>query len=113
MKILTQDEVIEIEKLAASEIENIHKAFQLSEALGLLMLSNAITSFEETFVKKKYGNVVLSMCSEYRHLIISLIELVDDKYKGIVIKEIIHPQLKKVTDKEVFELLKKIEKKEI
>lgn len=105
MTILNEKDVLLLESLAISEAELINKAFAISEARGLLHFSNAITSFEEHFIKSKYGNIIKSFCSEYRTFIIKLLLHIDDKYNETVIGEILIPKVRAVNDEEMFKIL--------
>ena len=86
MKILTIKEQKLIEQLVELEVSNINYSFGVSEILGKYMLANAITSFETNYINKVYGNVVLCMCSEYRHFIITLLKNINKKYSSIETK---------------------------
>lgn len=108
MKILTPDDVLLIEKLVSMEAKQINRSFLISDTLGKYMLSNALTSFRQNYVKKVYGDVIFSMCSEYRHFVIKLLLAIDKKYYEIALSEILLPEIHSITDEQMLEALKEI-----
>ena len=102
MKKLNNEEVMLLEALALLEANLINKAFNISEARGLMHLSNALTSFEQNFIVKKYGEVVVSMCSEYRVFLIELLKLIREPHRDTVLNEVLIPKVKSITDEDIF-----------
>lgn len=106
VKILELKEFVLLESLASQEAEIINKFFSISEAAGLMMLSNSLTSFEDGFIKPKYGNVINSFCSEYRTFIISLLKNINENHIHIAFSEILIHKVKKINDIEMLTYLK-------
>lgn len=105
MKILDEKTIGELTQLAQMEADIINKCFEKSQKLGLTMLNNSIGSFAENYLKKIYGNIVLSMCSEYRFFILELTKIIDKKFQDAVISELLIPQARTLKDTELFEQL--------
>lgn len=105
MKILAEEDVLLLKTLAGSEAENINMAFNLSDTTGLVFLSNSITSFQDIYLKKIYGVIVFSMCSEYRTFIIELLKNIKSDYQHTALSELLVPQIKKINDEELILIL--------
>ena len=105
MKILTNEEVSLLKELAIGEAGLINIGFNESKHLGLMFLSNALTSFEENYLKPRYGKIITSFSSEYRVLLIEIIKNIDDLYKDEVLSEVLIPKVKRIGDAEVLEIL--------
>lgn len=86
MHILSTKQKELIEQLAEIDAQGINHAFSISESLGLTFLSNSITEYTN-LLTRKYGDIVLSYCSEYRTYIIELLKKVNDEYKKDVLSE--------------------------
>ena len=108
MKILHSEEMKQLTSLAKNEASLINLGFTKSIALGLLFLSNALNSFEESYLKPKYGNIITSFSSEYRILVIEILKNIDDDFKIDALKEVILPKVKRFTNKNVLKILKEI-----
>ena len=108
LKILSKKEITEIESLVQMEIDLITKGFEVSKEMGLVFFSNAITSFVENYLKPKYGDVVLGMCSEYRLLLTGLLSKASEKDKEILLMEVLSPSISRIGDDELLEILKKV-----
>ena len=108
LKILSKKEITEIESLVQMEIDLITKGFEVSKEMGLVFFSNAITSFVENYLKPKYGDVILGMCSEYRLLLTGLLSQAPDEHKEILLTQVLSPTFRSVGDEELFEALNKL-----
>ena len=82
MKILSQEDTDLIATLANNEIVVIEKGFAISEFMGKVFLSNAINDFKNIHLKAKYGDIIPSMCTEYRLFIFKILELFSSPNKG-------------------------------
>lgn len=105
MKILSQSEVEQLKELVFMEAELINLAFSRSQSYGLMILSNILTSFKELYLTKTYGDVIPSMCTEYRVFIVELLKLISDDYKENVLSELLIPKVKEINDEELLDLL--------
>ena len=101
---LSKEHVNTIDLLAQLDSQAINKAFTISNILGLGLLSSSITDYSN-FLEKKYGEIVLSFCGEYRIYVTKLLEKIDDKYKENVVNELISPRVKKMTGIEFLEII--------
>jgi hypothetical protein len=105
MVILKEDAIKELNQLIKMEVEIINKCFSASQKLGLIMINNSIGTFTETYIKAKYGDIKLSMCSEYRFFIVGLARTVDEKYQDSVLSELLIPRTKTLKDEELLKIL--------
>jgi len=105
MRILNEEEVSLLKELAIGEAGLINIGFKESKHLGLMFLSNALTSFEENYLKPKYGNIITSFSSEYRVLLIEILKNIDDLYKNEVLCEVLIPKVKRIGDEEALTIL--------
>mgnify|MGYP000013371397 FL=1 len=101
---LSQEQVNMINLLAQLDSQAINHAFSISNNLGLGQLSSSITDYSN-FLKKKYGEIVLSYCGEYRIYIIKLLEKIDDEFKSEAMSELISPKVKQMTGVEFLEII--------
>ena len=92
MKRLDENIMKELNQLITTEVKIINKCFFISQELGLAMLNNSINSFVDIYIKEKYGDVVLAMCSEYRVFIVGLAREIDDKYQDVVVSTLLIPR---------------------
>lgn len=106
MKKLSQKEVELLTILANNEIVVIEKGFAISEFMGKLFLSNAINDFKNIHLKAKYGDIIPSMCMEYRLFIFKILENIKDEYRGLAIKEVIVPTIGEFETKDLLKALK-------
>ena len=104
MLILSEEETKSINQLAELDAKCINFAFFVSNVIGLAQLSSTITDYSN-FLFKKRGNIILSTCSEYRVYIVHLLQNINDDFKSRVISELINPKVKRITSKELFEIL--------
>ena len=104
MHILSEETTTSINQLAELDAKCINLAFHVSQVIGLAQLSSTITDYSN-FLFKKHGNIILSSCSEYRVYIVHLLQNINDDFKSSVISELINPQVKRITSKELFEIL--------
>lgn len=109
---LSSEHVNTIDLLAQLDSQAINKAFNISNTLGLGLLSSSITDYSN-FLEKKHGEIVLSFCGEYRIYITKLLEKIDDKYKESVISELISPKVKEMTGMEFLQIIKQATTKNI
>lgn len=110
MNKLSKEQVNNIELLASLDGKGINLAFSYSNTMGLGQLSSSITDFKN-FLERKYGEIVFSMCGEYRIYITKLLERIEDKYKESVISELISPKVKEMTGVEFLEIIEQARKK--
>jgi hypothetical protein len=106
LKILSNEEIIQLKELAKSEAGLINMGFKESKHLGLVFLSNSLTSFEENYLKPKYGEVLTSFSTEYRVLVVEILKNIDDAFKNEALREILLPKVKRFTNEDVFKILK-------
>lgn len=106
MKILNEEEVNLLKELAIGEAGLINIGFNESKHLGLMFLSNALTSFEENYLKPRYGNIITSFSSEYRVLLVEILKNIDDLYKSDILSEILIPKVKKISEEEAFDFIR-------
>lgn len=106
MKILSQEDTDLLTTLANNEIVVIEKGFVISEFMGKLFLSNAINDFKNIHLKAKYGDIIPSMCTEYRLFIFKILENIKDEYRGLAIKEVIVPTIGEFETKDLLKALK-------
>jgi len=108
MRILDPEEVALLELAAQQEVTLINMGFKnVSEASGLLFLRNAITMFEKEIIKKRYGLVINSMCTEYRVFLVELLKGIDEEYKIVAFGEVLRPKIKDIEDEELLEIIDK------
>lgn len=110
MNKLSKEQVNNIELLASLDGKGINLAFSYSNTMGLGQLSSSITDFKN-FLERKYGEIVFSMCGEYRIYITKLLERIEDKYKENVISELISPKVKEMTGVKFLEIIEQARKK--
>lgn len=106
MKKLSQKEVELLTILANKELEVIEKGFTISEFMGKVFLTNAINDFKNIHLKAKYGDIIPSMCTEYRLFIFKILENIKDEYRGLAIKEVIVPTIGEFETKDLLKALK-------
>ena len=106
MKILSQEDTDLIATLANNEIVVIEKGFAISEFMGKVFLSNAINDFKNIHLKAKYGDIIPSMCTEYRLFIFKILENIKDEYRGLATKEVIVPTIGEFEKKDLLKALK-------
>ena len=110
MKILNNEETELLKYLASLEATMINKSFKKSNEFGLVMLSNALTSFKDNYLNELYGNIVPSMNSEHRVFIVELLKLVEDEYKDEVLSELLIPKIKDIGDIELLNILENMKR---
>ena len=86
MKILSQEDTDLLTTLANNEIVVIEKGFAISEFIGKVFLSNAINDFKNIHLKAKYGDIIPSMCTEYRLFIFKLLENIKNELRFVPMK---------------------------
>lgn len=101
MKKLTKNDSELLESLIKSEIELIEKGFMLSEFTGKVFLSNSINEFKNVHLKAKYGEIIPSMCTEYRYFVVGLLKSINDEYRSIAIREILLPTIGNASTEEI------------
>lgn len=105
MQILSENEVLLIKTLAINEASLINKGFKTSLNLGFMFLSNSLTSFEENYLKPKYGNIIVNFSSEYRVLVLEILKNIDDLYKSEALSEILIPKVRRIGNEEAINIL--------
>lgn len=108
MTILTEQDMSQLDLLIEMEVSILDLAFSISKNRGLMFLSNSITSFVENYLKPKYGNIILSMCSEYRYFITGVLKNIKADYQNEVLGELLIPKTKRIVDEELFKILETI-----
>ena len=78
--------------IAQTEAKGICDLLAISEKAGLLYTHDAIASFKE-YLRDIKGSFVPVMDIEYRAFIIELLSEIEDKYKEVVIKEVLSPSV--------------------
>ncbi len=99
MRVINEEELALLKELVRMEIELIHKGFECSNEYGLALLSNAIASFKDNYLRAKYGEIIPSMCSEYRIFIVEILKQISTEYKEIVLSELLMPKVYEIRDK--------------
>ncbi len=100
MQIITPEQQKLLDHIISRECENINFAFNSSELLGKVMLSNAITSFKNVYLMPIYGDIIPAMSTEYRCFVVGLLKGIDSKYLDVAVKEVILPTIPEIdTDK--------------
>lgn len=106
MKILSQEETDLIIKLVNMELVVIEKGFAISEFMGKIFLLNSINDFKNIYLKAKYGDIIPSMCTEYRCFILNLLQNIKEEFRGLAIREIITPTIGKFETEDLLKALK-------
>lgn len=106
MILISTDEKELLDLLVKSELEVIEKGFSISELTGKAFLQNAITDFKDVHLAAKYGNIIPSMCMEYRYFIVELLKGIKVEYRGLAVREVIVPTVGSVTTLELLNSIK-------
>lgn len=106
MNILSSADKKLLLSLIEIELEVIEKGFQISELMGNVFLANAINEFKNVYLKQKYGNIIPSMCTEYRFFIIHILKNIKDEYRGLATKEVIVPTIGEFETKDLLKAIK-------
>lgn len=107
MKILEQATCDMLEKIAQLESSLINKSMEIDKIKGLAVLQNSLYEFKTSYLKKIYGEIVYSHCSEYRYLVIKILEDIKDEYKQDVLKELLIPKKQNMSNIELLSILRK------
>lgn len=110
MKILTENDCELLDMLIKSELEIIEKGFLVSDFTGKVFLSNSINDFKNIHLYAKYGDIIPSICTEYRYFIIGLLKNINEKFRTTSIQEVLIPTVGNLPTEE---LLKVFENKNI
>lgn len=105
MKLLNDEEKELLKQLIHNELLIIEKGFSFSIFTGNVFLENAITEFRDTYLKRKYGEFIPSMCIEYRYFIVGLLKEIKDEFRAAAIQEVLIPKIGKVTTEELLKTL--------
>lgn len=105
MKVLTYEEIELLDILIKSELEIIEKGFCISELMGKLFLQNAITDFKENYLKKRYGDIIPALSTEYRYFILGLLKEIKDEYRDITTRFILVPEFGNISTEELIKFL--------
>lgn len=106
MQILNKEETQILDGLIEMEVALIEKGFGISEDYGRLFFSNALNSFCEKYLNVKYkSKIIPSFSTEYRYLIIGILNKVDSKNLPFLIKESIVPKYKDISTEELINCL--------
>lgn len=106
MIMINPDEKELLDLLVKSELEIIEKGFSISEFTGKVFLQNAITDFKDVHLAAKYGNIIPSMCMEYRYFIVELLKGIKKEYRGFAIREVLVPTVGSVATLELLNSIK-------
>lgn len=106
MQIITPEQQLLLNHIISRECENINLAFNNSELLGKVMLSNAITSFKNVYLMSIYGDIIPAMSTEYRYFVIGILNGIKEEYQGIAISEVILPTIPEFDTDELLLALK-------
>lgn len=105
MTILSEEDKELLNCLILSELTIIETGFSISQFSGKVFLQNAINDFKEIHLKSKYGDIIPSMCTEYRYFIIGLLKNIKNEYKEFAVREVILPTIGTVTTIELLKAL--------
>lgn len=105
MKVLNEDDKELLDLLVKSELEIIEKGFSISEFTGKVFLQNAIRDFKNIHLKAKYGEIIPSMCMEYRYFIIGLLKGIKEEYKSNAVHEVLIPTVGAISTDELLKAL--------
>lgn len=105
MKVLSDDDKELLDSLVLNELVIIEKGFLISEFTGKVFLQNAITDFKKIHLKAKYGEIIPSMCMEYRYFIIGLLKGIKEEYKSNAVQEVLIPTVGAISTDELLKAL--------
>ena len=105
MKVLNEADKKLLDSLVTNELVIIEKGFSISEFTGKVFLKNAITDFIDIHLKAKYGEIIPSMCREYRYCLIGLLKNINAEYKSSALSEVLIPTIGKVPTDELLKAL--------
>lgn len=105
MKILTKLHTDLLDHLIKCELEIIEKGFSISKTTGKIFLQNTLTHFKDNYLKKLYGDIIPSFCSEYRYFLLGLLKDIKKEYLDCAISEVLIPKIGRVTTDDLLSIL--------